>query len=205
MSLAHARRPSVAAGATEFRQKRKHPKLHPTTNPSEGTRQRRRRLLELDILLGASPSRLGHLTHQISVSASSLDRKQTSPAASKHIHNSTYTSRASIYSFDAPSVYLFRLICHSIHPFDRVIAPLTPLPSHCFGVNRRVTSLSWHPYHDRYPPVTIKHFNVCPEQSPAFSRINDERSFVRTVSTATAISSQPVPSAAAVPCTIHDR
>ena len=154
---------------------------------------------------GASSSRLWHLTQQISVSASSLDRKQTSPAASKHIHNSTYTSRASIYSFDAPSVYLFRLICHSIHPFDRVIAPLTPLPSHCFGVNRRVTSLSWHPYHDRYPPVTIKHFNVCPEQSPAFSRINDERSFVRTVSTATAISSQPVPSAATVSCTIHNR
>lgn len=48
--LAHARRPSVAAGATEFSQKRKHRKLHPTTNPFEGTRQRRQRPFELDIL-----------------------------------------------------------------------------------------------------------------------------------------------------------
>lgn len=155
---------SVAAGATKFSQKRKHRKTPSHNKPVQGEPT------APTTLFGA-----GHSFWSISFAslASYLTHPRvgqvTGPTTNKPgsietpTHSPAYTSTTSIYSFDAPFIYLCRLIPRLGYPSDRVVAPLTPLPSHCFGVNREPISHYWHPYHDRYPPATFKHINVYPE------------------------------------------
>lgn len=155
---------SVAADATKFSRKRKHRKTPSHNKPVRGEPTAPTTLFGAghsfwSISFASLPSylthpRVGQVTGPTTNKPSSIET---------HTHSPAYTSTTFIYSFDAPIIYLCRLIPSLGYPFDRVVAPLTPLLSHCFGVNRETISHYWHPYHDRYPPVTFKHINVYPE------------------------------------------